>query len=935
MSETLNSPVAEKITFGPFVFDRASRELTQNGAVVRLRKREGDLLNILVERPGDYISEAELMTRASAKQSVSEITLRVQMASLQRILEDEGDSGVIPKGKKSHFIQFMPGAGYRFDDLSETLGSPALDLRKRHNLPCRRKVLFGRDAFLVRLQGQFKNDRLITIVADGGTGKTAVAMVAAEQALETNFDGVWLVDLAGIGDGPAVAEAIASTLDLPVLAASQKSELIKWLSDHRILLILDNCEHLIEPVGELVAEILTQTPHVKVLATSRVPLGSFHEAVISLPTLAVPPAIAMTADIALTFPAVAFFVESVRSHGRTFDLDVFSVRTAIDLCRGLNGNPLAIELAAAQLCLIGTDSLADRPEALAKVALDIASMWKRQDSVLAMLDWSYQGLSAKAQILLTRLSVCRREFTQETALAIATDAVLSSDDVLTGLAELTNKSLITVAEFADPVIYHMLVLVRDYGTKQLQQQDDFNKVYRRHALNCLEQLKNCGSDAPDQSNAASIEDIRAGVDWSFSEDGDALTGMRLISLAVDNKKKLYGIQDYARQLDRALARYDELRVIEPRLQLRIIVERMCINQHGTNDRPLMARLKSRAFELAQGIYSETGDPADLFAIHQTAFSLAFGAGDGPEKKLYARQMTELAVQSGHAAIIEIMSARMSAQAHHFMGEHNLAVPIMRKVMAMPDSKIRKRVYIPGDRVDPRITLGIFNARSSWLLGSPDRATEEANALVEKVRANWDYVLCYVIGFSALPIAIWRGDVPGARVHLAEMHTRATDFNLDYWADWADCYSRALEFFESGHLTLTDPSLAKAPNNMQADLMATFHEGLLTQEAVERVEAGFVGWCAPEVLRNDADRQLRTGTLTAAEAEAQLTRALNLAERQEALAWQLRLATSLGRLWRYQGKSAQARILLERTTDGFTQGFDDTDFVNAISLLKDI
>ena len=933
MSESLHPAVAEKIVFGAFVFDRTARELLQNGKPVRLRKRELDILDILTERAGDLVSDTELMERIWPGQPVSEVNLRVQMAGLQRVL---GDGGEGARPSRRPFIQFMQGAGYRFGGLDDGQAHPAVVKEvRRHNLPGRRKPLFGRDGFLKRLHTELSCSRLISVVAQGGTGKTSVCLAAAEALLSAHTDGVWLIDLAGISDAHLVTEALSLTFDMPAVAVSREAELIKWLAGKDILILLDNCEHVAGAVAELVTHILSQTRGVRFLTTSRIALGAEGETVLPLEPLDIPPSLPLTADIALTFPAVAFFVESLRANGRVFDLDVENLRLVIQLCRDLNGNPLAIELAAAQMCLMGAGSLTTQPEALTAIALEIAAMWKRQDTVLAMLEWSHDGLSPKARLLLARLSVCRREFTRATALAIATDDALSSDDVMDGLAELTRKSLITVGEFAEPIIYHMLVLVRDYAAEKLLALADHNEVTRRHALNCLEQLRYSGGDALDQSHAASIDDIRAAVEWSFSEDGDVLTGMRLISLAVDNNKKLYGIQDYARQLDRALTRYDQLQVIEPSLQLRILVERMCVNQHGSNDKQLMAKLKTRAFELAYGIYAETGDPADLFSIHQTAFSLSFSDGNGPEKKLYARQMEELAAQCQNSTVIEIMSARLTSQAHHFMGEHHIAVPIMRKIMAMSDSKIRKRIYVPGDRVDPRITSGIFNARSSWLLGSPEQATAEAMGLVEKVRANWDYVLCYVIGFSALPIAIWRGDITGARTHLDELQARAAEFNLAYWAHWGECYARVLAFFESGRLTLADPSQAVSSNNMQIDLLATFHEGLLTREAVERVETGFVGWCAPEVLRTDADRSLNSGALTAAEAEAQMARALTLAERQQALAWQLRIATSLGRLWRYQGKSAQARELLQVTTGKFTEGFGDADFVNAMAVLKDL
>lgn len=938
MTDGVQTPSAERVAFGPFEFDGGSRQLRENGVKVRLRPRELDILEVLIGRAGTFVSDDELMERVWRNQSVNEISLRVQMAGLQRVLGEDSEAFSQGKLVRAPYIQFKRGRGYRFDSAkygANHVPAPGEPKIKADNLPQRHKPLFGREAALSQLKKVLNRERLVTIVADGGTGKTALAIAVAEELRGTYPDGVWLVDLASVNDGDLVVEAVTATLNIPAIASTRKAELTKWLADKNVLLLLDNCEQVRDSVNRLVTDLLRDAIGVRFLATSRIPLGLAEECAFPLAPLAVPPSMAFTADIALTFPAVAFFIDSLRSHDRTLDLTIENVRLIIELCQSLNGNPLAIELAAAQMSLLGSASLAQRADALATVALDIAAIWRRQDTGLATLEWSYGGLSDKAQLLLARLSACRREFTQATALAIARDDQLSDAEILAGLAELTRTSLISVGESVDPILYHMLVLVRDFGFTRLRTHDDYNDVMRRHANNCLEQLRHSGTDAPDQSNAASLDDIRAAVDWCFSEQGDALTGMRLISLTVGNRKTLYGLQDYARLLDRALTRYNELKVVEPDLELRLIVERMCVNQHGTNDVDMMAKLNARAFELAQASFAETGDPADLLAIHQNAFSLSFGEGNGPEKKHYARELERLIEATGASPEIEILSARMSAQAHHFMGEHHHAVPIIRKVIAMSDAQVRRRVSVPGDRVDPRITLAIYNARSSWLMGAPETATEEATRLVETVRANWDYILCYVIAFCALPIAIWRGDIPGARAHLQDLQTRALDFNLDYWANWGECYARALAFFESGALRPVSFSEDLLPNNLQTDMLATFHEGLLMPLATSRVEAGLVGWCAPEVLRNGADRALAAGTLTATDAEADLLSALKMAVAQDALGWQLRTVTSLGRLWRYQRKAPDARDLLTATMGKFSEGFGDTDFVTASALLKDI
>jgi len=938
VTERLSPSQVEKLTFGTFEYDRVTRQLLQYGSHVRLRPRELDILDVLVDRAGDFVSDAELMERVWRSQTVSEINLRVQMAGLQRVLEEEQGIAAHPRLARRPYIEFKQGAGYRFEvDLStdQKICAPTSSSPKLHNLPPRRKQLHGRDQMLAHLQSVLTERRLVTLAAEGGTGKTEVALATAERQIASYPDGVWLVDLAGIADPLLVPDTIISAVGIPTVAAAPKVELINWLAGKTLLLILDNCEQLKDAVGHLVSDILREVGGACFLVTSRVPLNIADEVVVALPPLSVPPSVPVTPDIALTFPAVAFFIDSLRSHGRSVELDADTVKLIAEVSKSLNGHPLAIELAAAHMGLLYSPALNAKPDELTTIARESATIWRRQDTGLAALEWAYAGLSSSAQLLLARVSVCRREFTRATALAIAQDTILSDTDILASLDELANRSFITVSGSSVAPFYHMLVLVRDFAASKLQGDSAPNVILRRHAQNCLDQLRHSGADTQVTGAGASPDDIRAAVDWCFSEAGDALTGMRLVALNVGNRKKLYGIQEYARLLDKALARYAELHVTEPDLELRLIVERMCINQHASNDVDLMGKLNKRAVDLARASYANTGDPADLLAIHQNAFSLSFGDGNGPAKQRHAREMENLIQLNNFGPEIEILSARMSAQAHHFMGDHHLAVPIMQRVMAMTDAQVHRRVSVPGDRVDPRITLAIFNARSSWILGSPVKASAEAAQLVETVRANWDYVLCYVIAFAALPIALWRGKTSTARRYLNDLQTRASDFNLDYWSTWGNCYARAITFFESGRLSLSETTHLSKPNNIQTDMLATLHETFLTSLAVTRIKAGLVGWCAPEVLRAGADRAISAGSLTAMEGEAELLHALQIAEQQKALGWKVRIATSLGRLWRYQGKADQARALLDEMLGCFTEGFGDNDLVAANALRKDL
>jgi len=926
-----------KIIFGPFEFDREARILSRNGIPIKLRTSELDLLTVLMDNAGRHMSNDDLLKAAFRSKVPTNLNLIVQMAGLQRVLNGPGvNTG--PAGlAQSPLLEFKKDKGYRFNlpGAAEHEASEIAWTEKKHNLPPQPKRLLGREATLDQLLSALRPHCLVSVLGDGGIGKTTVALAAAYRALEGFRHGAWFVDLTGVEDRDVVADKIASTLNIPTIAASRRTELIRWLADKELLLLLDNIDHPNVGIAALLSQILEGGPMVAILATSRLPMAVEWEKRICITSLAHPPVAPMTAGIALTFPAFAFFVDCLRENGGSFDLTSEGVQLLIRLCVSLRGNPLAIELVAAQIREPYRDTRPIEAPTLSAIALAIASSCEQQDTVQAILEWSYENLSDKARWVLQGLSVCRREFTAATAVDISADNRVSTQEVLVCLDELSRNSLLIRDEASGSDIYHMLSIVRDFAASKVEKADGHKDFLRRHALNCVDQIRKSGVDRPDTPGAVSPEDIRAAVDWCFSNQGDALTGMRLISLTVGNRRTLYGIQDYARLLDKALARYAELQVSEPALELRLIVERMCINQHAENDETLMARLNHRAFELANSNYDSSGDPADLLAIHQNEFGLRFAEGNGPANLRTAQDMEALAARTGRQTEIELLSLRMNAQACHLMGYHHKAIPLMRRARAMSDEQVRRQVSLAGERVDPRIILGIFDSRTSWLLGYPEKACADAANLVETVRSNWDYMLCYVIAFAAFPIAIWRGDTPKARGYLQDLRIRASDFKLDYWTTWSDCYACTLALLDNGSGPANSPAPTLFTNNLQADMLATFNEGLLTKTAIDRVKNGLVGWCAPDILRSDADCGMRNGVCTAGEGQTRLLEALDLAKTQNALAWQLRIATSLGRLWRYQGKASQAKELLAATLGQFTEGFNDSDLVSAAALLQDI
>jgi hypothetical protein len=192
--------------------------------------------------------------------------------------------------------------------------------------------------------------------------------------------------------------------------------------------------------------------------------------------------------------------------------------------------------------------------------------------------------------------------------------------------------------------------------------------------------------------------------------------------------------------------------------------------------------------------------------------------------------------------------------------------------------------------------------------------------------------------SVIPIALWRGSLNEAKGQITRLFETSQECGLGYWTNWARTFQAVIELCESDSSDMEDP-LAPfqkiTQDTVQRDQLATFHESLASPLILNRVEAGRVGWNAPEVLRATAERRLAAGQATPDEAEALLLRSLELARGQQALSWQVRTATSLGRLWGYQGRETDARTLLQNTLSLVSEGFGDSDYIAAEALLADL
>lgn len=448
--------------FGPFSLLPASRLLLAHGQPVRLGARALDILIALVEQPGQVVDKDDLLRRVWPDTIVEEASLRVHIAALRKALG----------GSDARYIANIPGKGYSFTaEVAQVGAAPAsgvVPLRlARHNLPVRLTRMIGRDAATNDVSALLRTRRFVTVAGEGGVGKTTLALAVAEGTLDEYPDGTAFVDLALCACPSAIVDTVGHALGVPLPQSSAAEALMPLLQGRRMLLVMDNCEHLVASAADLIAHLLRAFPALHVLATSREPLRADGEHVHRVEPLRVPPAsVAVSLDEAIGYESIQLLVERVSAHADGFELCEADVPHAAELCRRLDGIPLAIELAAARVSFFGMAGLLERlHDRLRILTSGHRTVLPRHQTLRALYDWSFDLLDEDAKRLFTGLSVFPGLFSLEDALAL-----VPGDDRGAALAvfiDLIAKSLVAPDIGGDRRQYRLLDTARVYAQDKL------------------------------------------------------------------------------------------------------------------------------------------------------------------------------------------------------------------------------------------------------------------------------------------------------------------------------------------------------------------------------------------------------------------------------------------------------------------------------------
>ena len=471
----------QSLSFGPFQLFPARAVLLRDGASVRLSSRALAILSALAERGGDIVSNAELMARAWPGAVVDDTTLRVHLLALRKVLR-HGEVG--EAGGAGVCIANVSGRGYRLlmpvsrqpaDSACAQPAPPFPPAPLRPPRPITR--LIGREPAVGAVARELSRRRLVTVVGGGGVGKTSVALAAAQRLAGHFADGAGFVDLSALAPAAPLADALAATLGLDTPGGAAGPALFDYLDHKHMLILLDNCEHVVAEAATLAEALLMRCGGVRLLTTSREPLGAEGEWLYRLAPLDVPPPDARAVQ---AYPAAQLFLERAGA-AFGYTLDDADAPALASVCRQLDGLPLALELAATRLDLFDLPGLAAQlGDSLALLTRGRRTAQARHRTLRATLDWSYDLLPEEERVLLRRLGVFGTPFSAAAAVAVAGAAPLDEAAVLAGLQNLAAKSLLQLSCADGGIAYRLPGVTRAYAYERLAASGDGGDSQRRY-----------------------------------------------------------------------------------------------------------------------------------------------------------------------------------------------------------------------------------------------------------------------------------------------------------------------------------------------------------------------------------------------------------------------------------------------------------------------
>ena len=770
------------VGFGRYRMFPALRLLLRDGDKIDLGARAFDVLWTLLEAGGKVVSKDELIDKVWAGAVVEENNLQAQMSAIRRAL-----------GPDREMISTEFGRGYRLltgGHASAALGGASAEPIAPPDLPYPVTALLGRASELDDVERLITAGRVVTITGPGGIGKTRLAIEAARRLRALFADGVYLAEMAKIAESDLVWPAIETSLPAPSTGAGPIGRVHAMLRDKHLLLIIDNCEHLAEPIAEAVEAVLQNTRNLHILVTAQEPLDAEGEHVYRLSPLAVPPADTQSAEAAIAHGAVQLFVERASASVHQFDFGDAVVGDVSAICRRLDGMPLALELAAARVSTLGVQGvLAGLIDRFKLLTAGRRTALPRHRTLRATVDWSHNLLDDEERRLFRRLSVFAAEFTADAAHYVGAPDDDEPWQVIDLLSNIVAKSLLQSDLSGSVPRYRFLETIRFYALEKLADSGEVTRTAKRHAEFFARIAKQAAVDWKQfptggwhRTYQADIDDIRGALDWAFSPDGDAQAGIDILAHSTP-----FWIQ---------LSLHDEC---QRRVALVLKGGAIAPAVHPAQEMALQASLGTSLI-WAKGPVAETRtawtralDLAHRIADTETQLQAHYGlwlytlrCGRYAESLTHATQMMDLARDiEDHEALAA--GQRIAGVSRHFLGHHAEGRHLIETALQWYEHDRTAQAFRFG--LDQHVAGLAFLARILWVQGFSGDAMEIASAAVEEARAlDHACTLCCALAEGWCMVHAFNGDDEVVGQAAATLIVTASKHGLGFWKAYGDIFA---------------------------------------------------------------------------------------------------------------------------------------------------
>ena len=935
--------------------DFGTRELRAHGVPVPIGSRAFEIVETLVKAAGELVTKDEIMGCVWPGAVVEDNTLQVHISAIRKAL-----------GADRKMLKTVFGRGYRLlgnwrirqdrtpvkDDLPERLR--AVPTSFLTNIPVAASALIGREAAVQHLEDLLSAYRAVTLTGPGGIGKTVLASEVARRLFPKIESDVVFVELVSLSDPELVPSAVASVLGLRLGGDEISSASVaRAIGSKKVLLVLDNCEHVVGAAATMVETLLHACTRTTVLSTSRELLRIEGEHVYNVPPLEVPERNQTDLDHVLSHSAVQLFIARTKSLG----FNIFShgdyLPAIASICQRLDGIPLAIELAAARATTFGIRELAARlDDLLGLLRVGRRTALPRHQTLRATLDWSYELLPQGEQRLLRHLAVFPAGFTLAAAAAVVRDGGTTKSSITDGISNLVSKSFVALDGATPDGRWRLLETTRAYALEKLTDADEAGPARRHHAeffrdlIGSMAPTSVLGPRGPGLDDCLrEIDSARAALDWAFSAEGDTEIGIALTAAHVPVWLDTSMLIECRDRTGHALQCLKPTASLLLRMQLQLAFGIALIVTLGSVERS--RQLLSEALQTAEHL----GDIDVQLRALWGLWTLCLNTGEQQVAQDLAERFFAIGTRSDNNVILPV-AHRILGFSLHLEGNQMEARRHLERVFELSDRSTGG--YGSWLLYDQDVLARAMLARVVWLQGFPEQALSAAQmSLNEALATDNKLTVCLVLALAVVPIALMTGEHTTAERAQTMLTETATRHNFPQFAIFGRYNGGALLIsrgeFAAGTSLLRDAIEDGGRNrgnhySYPIQLAAVLAHGLAElgqlgeawstiDHALYHHKVGGQSWCLAELLRTKGELLVRQGGDSFSLAEAQFRDALDIARQQRALFWELRAAASLTRLFQGFSRGDEGRTILASVYERFTEGFQTADMIEARALLR--